>query len=89
MASIGCHLWCVIQTRQIGGEKLSVFVILYDPTQQICPIEASSAEEARKRIGERLGCDVSEWPIYNADSPEDLEIILSWALAQSPQSGQQ
>jgi hypothetical protein len=53
-----------------------VFVIMYDETQQVCPVEAATADEAREIIAERLGKDVGHCPIYNADNDEDVEAIL-------------
>ncbi len=54
-----------------------VFVIMHDETQQVCPVEANNAEEARVMIAEKLGCDVSGCPVYDAENDEDMQIIIS------------
>ena len=59
---------------------MPIFVIMHDESQQVCPVEADTADEARALIAERLGCDVSHCPIYCADNDEDLKIIETIVL---------
>jgi len=71
-------------------KAMTLFVMMYDPTQQICPVEAESPEAARVLIAKKLGISAAEaaaWPLYDADNAADIKQIIS-IVADAAQKGE-
>lgn len=56
---------------------MTIYIVMCDDTQTVCPVEANNPNEARELIAAKLGRDVGNEPIYNTDKEEDIEAIVS------------
>lgn len=53
-----------------------VFVIMYDPSQLVCPVFARDADQAREIVAGKIGVDMSDQPVYDASNDEDVQAII-------------
>ena len=64
-----------------------LFVLMYDPTEQICPVEADTPDDAYRQIAERLGISIAEaqaWPLYDGHDDDDLATIAAILASHIP-----